>query len=135
MMKYDKEEYQRNRERYIASSKKWQAKNKEYLKAYHRNYYNKRKKYVEDLILENEKLKSHIVNNMEDKMIEIEKFEVIQINRNLLNDLFSQFENVRAVHIVEEGPHYRISFEYDNLKLDPPKENTIIYIEKEYKNE
>ena len=26
MMKYDKEEYQRNRERYIASSKKWQAK-------------------------------------------------------------------------------------------------------------
>ena len=97
------------------------SKNKEYLKAYHRNYYNKRKKYVEDLILENEKLKSHIVNNMEDKMIEIEKFEVIQINRNLLNDLFSQFENVRAVHIVEEGPHYRISFEYDNLRVRSTK--------------
>ena len=135
MMKYDKEEYQRNRERYIASSKKWQAKNEEYLKAYNKNRYKQKKEFMKKLILENEKLKSHIVNNMEDKMIEIEKFEVIQINRNLLNDLFSQFENVRAVHIVEEGPHYRISFEYDNLKLDTPKENTIIYIEKEYKNE
>lgn len=76
---YNKEFYEKNKERYAANQKKWLEKNKEKQKAYQREYYLKNK----ERIMQQQKEYKELRKTKEEFTVDLGEFKTIKKPKNL----------------------------------------------------